>query len=113
MPGRAVTRPRFVSAVTTPAVEDPTTQRAFDTVTTAIQKLQATRERDHVTADLLIGSNHVRHGLGRPCVGYTITPSVATIAFAHAIDRTNPRPDQEVWISVVGSDMPAATIEVW
>lgn len=112
----AARRPKTIRPVSTtliPFVDDPKISRAFDVVSNAVQDLQAQRQRDLVTADLVVGTNRVRHGLARAVVGYTITPSVATIAFAHALAAGNPHPELEVWIDVVGSDMPATKIEVY
>ena len=113
MAGRAPQRPRSVSSLTVASVDDEATQRALDQITAAVAKLQAKRDRDARTVDLAIGTNRVPHGLARPVLGYTITPTVASAAFAHAIDMTNPRPQLEVWITVVGADQPGARIEVY
>ena len=113
MAGRRIIPIRSAQRANVPNVDDPQIARAIDAVADAVQDVQGRAQRARTTANLVIGTNKVRHGLGRPCVGYTITPSVATIAFAHALNAANPRPDLEVWISVVGSDMPKAQIEVF
>ena len=114
MAGRRAVVARPVARLVSSDVSDLATSRALDQVTDAIHVLQATGRRDVVTYDLVIGLNRVRHGLGRPCVGYTVTPRLATLAFGHALStQVNPRPDLEVWIDVVGSDMPGAIIEVF
>jgi len=113
MAGRRPNTLRSVPQILAPSVEDPETARAFDTVSDAVRELQTKRQRDTISTNLVIGANKVRHGLGRACAGYTVTCSVATIAFAHALNTTNPRPDLEVWIDVVGSDMPDALVEVF
>jgi hypothetical protein len=113
MAGRRAQRPRSVERVTEIAVDDPQTDRAIAAVRTAVERLEEARQYDVLTVDLVVGSNKVRHGLGRPVVGYTITPTVADASFAHAIDRDNPRPQAEVWIDIVGVDQPAATLEVY
>lgn len=113
MAGRKPERPRSVSSLGTVGVDDPATQRALDAVTAAVVKLQASRERDQVTVDLIIGTNRVRHGLGRPAVGYTVTPTFLTIAFGHALAEGNSHPDREIWIDVVGSDQFGAKVEIW
>lgn len=113
MAGRRIIPIRARPQAVVPSVDDPQVARAIDVVADAVQSLQQKADRVLVTADLVIGTNKVRHGLGRACRGYNVTPSVATIAFAHALNTTNPRPDLEVWISVVGSDMPKAQIEVY
>ncbi len=102
-----------VSRVQTPEVSDQTTQRALDALTAAVHDAQSKRARDVLEFDLIIGVNRIPHSLGRPCVGYTITPTVASAAFGHAIDRTNPRPDREVWIEIIGADQDAAIVEVF
>ncbi len=104
---------RPTAHVQVPAVEDASTQRALDAVADAVQTLQGKRERDHLTVDLVVGTNKVPHGLGRACIGYTVTPTYATIAFGHALDTSNPNPDREVWIVVLGSDQTAAIVEVF
>lgn len=113
MAGRRPLRPRGVSSLAIAAVDDEATNRALDQVGTAIQKLQTDRNRAVVVTDLLVGTNKVRHGLGRPVAGYTVTPTYLTIAFGHAINQTNPRPDLEVWIDVVGSDQLKTSVEIW
>ena len=113
MAGRRPQRHRTVSSLSIAQVDDEATQRALDQVTAALQKLQASRDRDVKTVDLIVGQNRVRHGLGRTAMGYTITPTFLTIAWAHAIDVENPHPELEVWIDVVGSDQPGARVEIW
>lgn len=113
MAGRRPQAVRSVAALEIVQVSDDSTARALAQVGDAIKKLQRSRERDSVVVDLLVGTNRVRHGLGRPAIGYTITPTYLTIAFGHAINETNPKPELEVWIDVVGSDQPSARVEVW
>jgi hypothetical protein len=45
--------------------------------------------------------------------GYTLTPTVASAAFAHCLNRDNPRPDLEAWIDVIGADQPGAIVKVF
>ena len=113
MAARKAVRPRSVAALSVVQVDDPQTARAIDQVGAAVQKLQSTRDRAALTVDLVVGTNKVRHGLGRDVLGYTITPTVASAAFATAIDTTNPRPSLEVWITVIGIDQPGARVEVY
>lgn len=113
MSGRAPTRPRAVKSLAIDAVDDPATSRALDSVADAVRVLQAQRERDLKVVNLLIGTNKISHGLGRAVVGYTITPTFVTCAFGHAINATNPRPELEVWIDVVGSDQLKAPLEIF
>lgn len=113
MAGRATQRPRAVSSLAVVQVDDANTARALSNVGDAVKKLQIGRDRDAKTFDLVIGTNRVRHGLGRAPLGYTITPTVASAVFAHAIDTTNPRPELEVWIAVIGTAQPGARVEIF
>jgi len=113
MAGRLPAPPRASQSLSIPPVEDAATLRAFMAVEQAVQELQVSRSRQIMTVDLVIGSNHVPHSLGRDVVGYGLTATVASAAFAHSIDATNPRPDREVWIDVIGAAQPGARIEVF
>lgn len=113
MAARRGERPRAVATTAAPRVDDAKTERALAAIRASIERLQEAPQRDVLTFDLVIGTNKIRHGLARPVRGYTITATTASAAFAHALDRTNPRPDLEVWISVVGTDQDGAVIEVW
>lgn len=113
MAGRVTQRPRTRSVVSVPTVDDPQTAKSLRDIEQAVQRLQLVGDRDQLTADLVIGTNKVRHGLGRDVFGCTITPTVASAAFAFAIDVANPNPRLEIWITVVGTDQPKARIEVW
>jgi hypothetical protein len=113
MAGRAIRRPSSFRTLGPVQVDDPQTARALDQVSDAVQSLQASRSRVVVTQDLVIGTNKVRHGLGRAAAGYTLVATVADAAFAHAISDSNPRPDLEVWVTVVGAAQPGARVEVW
>jgi len=93
---------------------DPAAQPQLTKVVEAIRALQQTAlARNAVTVSLVVGTNKVQHGLGRAYVGYTVTPTFATVAFGHAVAPGNPRPDLEVWIDVVGSAQPNAVVEVF
>lgn len=113
MAGRAARAPRVVSATAQVSVDDPRTQRALDALLATVQRLEAQRSRDVVTVDLIIGTNKIRHGLGRAVAGYTLTPTAADATFAHAIDRENPRPELELWVVCIGATQPGATLEVY
>lgn len=112
MAGRRVIPQRSVSALSVPTPDDPVVGHAVLQLEQAVNKLQATRERVVVTTDLAIGRNIIRHGLGRRCQGYTITPT-STVAFTHAIVLENPRPDREIWIDVLGAGQTGARVEVF
>lgn len=113
MAGRVPQRPRTRSVVSVPTVDDPQTARSLREIEQAVQRLQLVADRDRITADLVIGTNKVRHGLGRDVFGFTVTPTVVSAAFAFALDTANPNPRLEVWITVVGAAQPQAKIEVW
>jgi hypothetical protein len=104
-----------VAAVPSVTVDDPTTQRALDRLRSQVERVALSRrERDLVTVDLVVGTNRVRHGLGRPYGGFTVMPTVANAAYAAAESSTaNPRPDLEVWIDVLGSEQPNAKVEIY
>ena len=109
---RPISAPPFAH-VLIPTVDDPVMQQALDRVSGAVQDLQGRRKDDVVTSTLVDGINKVPHGLGRAVLGYTVTPTSVSAAFAHAIDTTNPRPDLEVWIEVVGGPQTNAIIRVF
>lgn len=113
MAGRKSQPPRASIALSTPPVDDKQVSRALAQIDQAVQELQAAPARDVLIVDLVVGSNHIRHSLGRAVQGYSLTPTVADAAFAHALDTANPRPDREVWISVIGAAQPGARIEVF
>lgn len=113
MAGRRSQRPGSVSALALHTVADPDVARAFDQVSQAVETLQGARSRFATTTDLIVGTNVIRHGLGRAVMGYTLTPTYLTIAFGHAINLDNPNPELELWIDVVGSDQDGARVEVW
>ena len=113
MAGRPISRLRATQSLSVQGVEDEATQRALDQVQGAVQTLQARRERVAIVADLIVGTNVLRHGLGRAVVGYTLTPTVADATFAHAIDLTNTNPGSELWITVIGVAQPGARVEAW
>lgn len=113
MAGRRTHASRPSLQVQVPTVDDSTTQRAFDVLTTAVQNIQNKRQRDVVTADLVVGTNKVSHGLGRPCTGFTVTLSATNLNFSAALDKTNTNPDHEVWVTVAGSAAAGVSIEVY
>lgn len=113
MAGRHVSLIKPSDVLQAPSVKDESTQRALDVLVGAVQKMQSGRKRQVVTFDLVVGTNRIAHSLGRPVAGYTITPTTADATFAHAIDRDNPRPDLEVWITVVGVAQSDAVVEIF
>ncbi len=113
MPARKVIAPRPITHVQVPTVEDPSTALAVEALASAVQALQSVSNRAVVVADLVVGTNRIEHGLGRAARGYNVVPTTADAAFAHAIDLTNPRPDLEVWVTVVGVSQDAAIVEIF
>ena len=113
MAGRRARRPGGVDRTPAIRVDDTQTDRALQQIRQTLERLESARKRDVVEVDLVVGTNKVRHGLGRPVAGYTITPTVADATFAHRIDRENPRPDLEVWIVVINAAQPNAIVEVY
>jgi hypothetical protein len=113
MAGRRARPPRGKERTPAIEVKDEQTDRALTQIRLHLDKLDAARKRDAIEFDLVVGTNKIPHGLGRPVAGYTITPTVADATFAHRIDRENPRPDLTVWIVVVGVAQPNALVEVY
>ena len=113
MAGRRPQRIGSVPVLGVTQVDDPQTARAFEETSAAIQRLQRARSREAMIVDLEIGTNKLQHSLGRAALGYTLTPTTADATFAHAIDVSNPRPDLEVWVTVIGVAQAGARVEVW
>ncbi len=113
MAGRRPQRIGSVQSAGITVVDDPQVARAFEETGVAIARLERARSRETKAVDLVVGLNKVRHSLGRAVAGYTLVATVADAAFAHAIDLTNPRPDLEVWIRIIGVDQPDAQVETW
>lgn len=109
MAGRRPQQARPVAQVQAPGA-DGTLVRAVQ----ALQALQAPRSRDVIqNVDLVLGTNKLPHKLGRAVAGYVITLKTADLGFGHALDESNPAPEREVWIEVVGNDAARVTIEVY
>lgn len=113
MAGRRPLRIGTTQAFGVTQVDDPQAARAFEETSVAIQRLQRARSREAMVVDLVVGTNKLQHSLGRAALGYTLTPMVADATFAHAIDTSNPRPDLEVWVTVIGVAQAGARVEVW
>lgn len=113
MAGRRAKPPGGVERVVSVEVADTQTDRALTRIREAIDRLDRAQKYDVIEFDLVVGTNKIPHGLGRPVAGYSLTPTVADPTFAHAIDRDNPRPDLTVWIEVVGVAQPKAILFVF
>lgn len=107
MASRAVIPPKFVAGL---SVSDASSPRQ---IADAVSELSRAARRDRVRVDLTVGQNRIPHALGRSVEGYGLTPTVADATFAHAIDQTNPHPERELWVTVVGIAQPDARIEMW
>lgn len=116
MPARRPQRPPTRLALLPSRVQDKATQRAFDEVNEHLEGVTSSGvlQRQVLTFDLVVGTNKVSHGLGRPVRGYTLTPTVADATFAHALaDGSNTQRTVSVWITVVGVNQPGATLELY
>lgn len=114
MPARKAVAIRPVGRVQPVNVDDPKTQQALDVVSSAVDALQGRRERDYLTVNLVVGVNRIPHGLGRPYFGFNLTRKTLNIAFDACIaSETNPRPDREIWIDVIGSAESDVALEVY
>lgn len=114
MPVRVPVRPRTRAALAPPRAADATTARALTAVAEHVQRMDrgGVLDRRVLTADLAIGANKIPHGLARRPRGYTITPTVADAAFAHALDA-GASDASWITINVTGAAQPGATIEVF
>jgi hypothetical protein len=116
MAARRPIKPHSVTRVATVRTADPQTNRAIDALSLAVRKTQAERNRYVFRADIVDGTNKFKHSLGRPCEGYTLSMSIDIGTTRHYIDRTNPRPDLEIWIHLFSEDqltLTDTTIEVF
>ena len=114
MPARRPLPIRSVQSLAFGDVDDPATKRALDAVGDAVRKMQTSRSRVQLTADLAIGINRISHGLGREAFGFMVTPTVASATYAVALVTSgNGHPELEVWINVIGAAQPGARIEVF
>lgn len=113
MAGRVAKPPANTASLSIRDDKGGVTDAGDQQVQQAVQDLQRAPRRQALTMDLVVGRNIVRHGLGRTARGYTLVPTVADATFAHAVDASNPRPELEVWINVIGVAQPRAAIEVW
>jgi hypothetical protein len=81
-------------------------------LSSAVESVRSRGEVDPVTADLVVGSNFVRHGLGRAPRFVQVTPAVADATFGWAWIKTSPHADRQVRIDVVGVAQPGAVVIV-
>lgn len=68
---------------------------------------------NEVEVDLIVGTNHIAHGLGRKPRGMFVTPRDVDASFAWGFDwrqAGNARPDQVIDLEVVGVAMTARIV---
>ncbi len=107
MPTSKPKRPALRPSLSVPGVEDAATSRALEEVNAAVDRIPQT-SRNIVVADLAVGDNEVRHGLGRKPRYASLTPTVANATFAWAMTNSDER---QATISVVGVAQPGAALE--
>jgi hypothetical protein len=113
MPARRSIRPRNVPGMKSTVLSDPTTSRAVGNVASAVSQLQGQPQfSPPIQANLVVGSNTVKHGLNRAPAWVGVTPSVADATFAWALNPQNPHPELQLLIDVVGVAQPGALILV-
>jgi len=113
MPGRKPVRPRSVERVVSTSVDDPETSRALDELAAAMGKLQERPTSQVITdVDLVIGTNVVRHGLGRAPKFVDVMPTVLDASFAWRHDTNQPHLDRQVLIEISGVAQPNAAVRV-
>lgn len=93
-------------------VTDTSVQRALQDAETALRNEQSNGigPTTVLVADLAVGTNKLNHNLGRKYRFASVMPSVSDATFAWSIDNTNPVPELQLWIDVVGVAQPACTV---
>lgn len=105
--------PRPLARPAPSRAEDPATDRVLADMEQRFRAAEARSPgRQTLVVDLAIGVNKLDHGLGRPPVGASVTPTVASAAFAWARVAAA-QPERQVWIEVIGQAQPGAAVEVW
>jgi hypothetical protein len=85
--------------------------RHLSDLATAVQASERRAvDRVRVTVDLVVGDNRIAHGLGRPALGATVTPTTADATFAWALTGGDSR---QAVITVVGVPQPRASVEIY
>jgi hypothetical protein len=93
----------------TPISGDPIISRHLSELGDAQEQQQGRLgDRKQVTASLVVGSNRVNHGLGRPARTCHVTPSVADASFSYALTSSDSR---TATITVVGVAQPSCAVE--
>lgn len=113
MPARKPQRPatRAGSVPTGGDTQIADVPRQLGGLAAAVRTLEnRAKDRSRVVVDLVIGENVITHNLGRRPIGAGVTPSAATLSFGWALTATS---SAQCTITVVGSDMPSATVEVF
>lgn len=84
-------------------------ERAIGQVADAVNAVVETG-RTYVDADLVIGTNRIAHGLGRPAIRVEVIPATANATFAWGFDpaqSTNATPERLAYVEVTGTAMTA------
>ena len=107
-------RPRArPGVVPTTIVGDSEEARQLGDLARSAQRLELrAQSRSTVRATLFVGRNSIVHNLGRVPSGFTVSPTVASAAFAAAISRDG-TDARLIAIDVIGIAQPDATIEVY
>lgn len=110
MAARFARAPKSVAGTDDIGVEDPATSRALDAVRESVERLQDAPRTQTIEFDLVVGLNAINHSLGRPVKALVITPTVASSAFAFALQKNHIHADRQCLIEIVGVDQPNATV---
>lgn len=114
MPAKLVARPKTrpqLQTGTAVGADPATMSRLLGDLATAVQRTESTaKDRTRITVDLAVGANHVNHGLGRPAIGVTLTPTVADASFAWAMTASD---SQQITVTVIGVPQPKCPLEVY
>lgn len=109
MTANRVTRPRSRQQIVTGTLTDATPQavsRLIGDIVSVLPGPQTPRTQQVVS--LVVGDNHINHGLGRKAIGASVTPTVVDPAFAWGFAA----PDTlTVTITVVNVAQPNACVE--
>lgn len=107
MPARRPIPAKPVQRVQSVGVSDGPTSRALDKLAAAVQETQAKATSQVVDADLAIGSNIVRHALGRRPRFVTVMATATGASWA-----VTARDARTVTIAVATAAMPSAAVRV-
>lgn len=110
MPPVKITRPRQRQQLSTGKLMDADPQKISRHLAEVAAAIPEVKDRTSQKVDLVVGDNLINHGLGRPALGATVTPSVADATFAWAMTATD---RLTATITVVGVPQTGARVEVF